>query len=392
MSVKQKPFIDIDFFNRQKTGMNCSGDVFISRRSPDNSTVYAVLADGLGSGLQAHVAASLTATMALEYIMADIDIRRAATMIMDALPLCPERHISYSTFTMVRAKDNGDVRLIEYGNPHSLHFSGFFGRKIPGEVYTLPRWGRRKMLCANFRARLNDRIVVCSDGVTQAGLGSMKYPFGWGTESLLKFLMDYLEENPEADAGSLAQLSVNHALNFDFGVPGDDTTCAIIHYRKTRELQVLTGPPFSKASDKPYAELVLQPDVTTIISGGTTAELVGRELNRPLTMSLASMDPDVPATSEMEGAALVCEGCITLSFCEQLLNGTKKFYRQNGATRMRDLLLHHDRITFNVGTGINPAHHDPKMPVELEMRRTLIHRIAKILEDKYCKEVSIRYF
>lgn len=385
-------FIDIDYFNRHKHSKNCSGDVFISRRAPDNKTVYAVLADGLGSGLQAHVAASLTATMALEYIMADVDIKQAATMIMDALPLCPERHISYSTFTMISATINGDVRLIEYGNPNSIHFSGCVGYKIGGEVFTLPRWKDRQMLCATFKASLDDRIIMCSDGVTQAGLGSMKYPFGWGTNNLIEYLTGVIGDNPDIDAASLAPNVVNHALTFDYGLPGDDTTCAVMHYRKTRDLQILTGPPFSKGRDREYAELVLNPDVTTIISGGTTAELVGRELDRPLNMSLLGLDPEVPATSEMEGAALVCEGCITLSFCEELLNGTKKFKRANGATKMYDLMLHHDRITFNVGTGINPAHHDPKLPVELEIRRTLINRIAKILEEKYFKEVVIKYY
>ncbi len=385
-------FIDIDYFNRCKHGKNCSGDVFISRRSADNKTVYAVLADGLGSGLQAHVAASLTATMALEYIMADLDLKRAATMIMDALPLCPERHISYSTFTMVSATIDGIVRLVEYGNPNSVHFSGCVGYKIGGEVYTLPRWGDRSMLCATFRAGLDDRIIICSDGVTQAGLGSMKYPFGWGTDNLIEHLTDVIGHNPDMDSASLAPNVVNHALSYDYGVPGDDTTCAVMYYRKTRELQVLTGPPFSKSRDREYASLVLNPDVTTIISGGTTAELVGRELGRQLYMSLDSIDPEVPATSEMEGAALVCEGCITLSVCEKLLLGEETCYRKNGATKMRDLFLHHDRITFNVGTGINPAHHDPKLPVELEVRRTLINRIARILEEKYFKEVIINYY
>lgn len=87
--------IDVDTCNRSKFGKSCSGDVFLSRRSATGDRVCAVLADGLGSGLQANVAASLTGTMALEYITADIELRHAAEMIMDALPLCPERHISY---------------------------------------------------------------------------------------------------------------------------------------------------------------------------------------------------------------------------------------------------------------------------------------------------------
>ena len=37
------------------------------------------------------------------------------------------------------------------------------------------------------------------------------------------------------------------------------------------------------------------------------------------------------------------------------------------------------------------AHQDPNLPVELEMRRTVVKRMASLLEEKFLKEVSIRY-
>lgn len=385
-------FIDVDTCNRHKFGKSCSGDVFVSRRSADGSTVCAVLADGLGSGLQASVAASLTGTMALEYITADVDLRRAATMIMDALPLCPERHISYSTFTMLRADIDGTVRLIEHGNPAALHFRGARTLPIPRETLSQPRWDGRQMRCATFRASLDDRIVFCSDGVTQAGLGTERYPFGWGLDSLDAFLRERLSEAPDAAAADLAPQIVTRALQQDSGIPGDDITCAVLHYRKTRTLQVLTGPPFAKSRDREYASQVLNPGVQSVICGGTTAEIVGRELGRPLKMSLEHLDSAVPATSEMEGAALVTEGCITLSAAADMLQSGETPLRPNGASRLRDLFLHHDRIVFLVGTGVNPAHHDPNLPVELEIRRTLVRRLRRLLEEQHFKHVLIRYY
>jgi hypothetical protein len=55
-------------------------------------------------------------------------------------------------------------------------------------------------------------------------------------------------------------------------------------------------------------------------------------------------------------------------------------------------VLNSDRITFIVGTKINEAHQDPSMPVELEIRRNVVTRIAALLEEKYLKEVRIQYF
>lgn len=386
-------FLDIDSFNRRKAGKVCSGDVFVSRRSEDNTVVCAVLADGLGSGLQANVAASLTSTMALEYVTAaDVDIRRAAEMIMDALPLCPERHIPYSTFTMVRAEIGGNVRLIEYGNPPALLLRGTALIDIPRETFMLPRWGKRLMTYATFSIQLGDRLVFCSDGVTQSAMGSDAFPFGWGSDHLSEFLAKTLEKTPDLEAADLTRMVVEQAIGHDNGVPGDDITCNVLHVREARVLQVLTGPPFSKARDHEYASQLLNPGTKTVVCGGTTAEIVGRELQRPLTMSLRSLDPSIPATSSMEGAALVTEGCITLSAVADMLQSGHVSGRENGATELCRLFIHSDRIVFMVGTGINPAHQDPKLPVELEIRRTLIRRLAGILEEKYTKQVVLQFF
>ena len=87
--------------------------------------------------------------------------------------------------------------------------------------------------------------------------------------------------------------------------------------------------------DREYAAQLLNPGARSVICGGTTAEIVGRELGRPLTMSLAHLDPGMPATSEMEGAALVTEGCITLSAAADMLQSGEVPPGANGATRRR---------------------------------------------------------
>ena len=65
---------------------------------------------------------------------------------------------------------------------------------------------------------------------------------------------------------------------------------------------------------------------------------------------------------------------------------------RNAACRMVDMFLDSDRISFVVGTKINEAHQDPTMPVELEIRRNVVKRIASLLKEKYLKEVYIQYF
>ena len=64
---------------------------------------------------------------------------------------------------------------------------------------------------------------------------------------------------------------------------------------------------------------------------------------------------------------------------------------RNAATRIVDYLLNSDVIQFLVGTRINEAHQDPSVPVELDLRRNLMKRIARSLEDRHLKETRIRY-
>jgi hypothetical protein len=56
-----------------------------------------------------------------------------------------------------------------------------------------------------------------------------------------------------------------------------------------------------------------------------------------------------------------------------------------------DLMLESDVIEFVVGSRINEAHQDPNLPMDIEIRRNIIKRIAKTLEDRYLKEVSVQY-
>ncbi|NJK87755.1 MAG: hypothetical protein HC906_19060 [Bacteroidales bacterium] len=58
---------------------------------------------------------------------------------------------------------------------------------------------------------------------------------------------------------------------------------------------------------------------------------------------------------------------------------------------MVKLILESDEIQIIIGTRINFAHQDPNLPVELEIRRTVVNRVASLLEDKFLKKVKIRY-
>ncbi|MDR2231544.1 MAG: stage II sporulation protein E, partial [Tannerella sp.] len=55
------------------------------------------------------------------------------------------------------------------------------------------------------------------------------------------------------------------------------------------------------------------------------------------------------------------------------------------------MLLDTDVVYFLVGTKINEMHHDPSLPVEIEIRKNLIQRLTKVLSEKYLKVVNLQY-
>lgn len=110
-------------------------------------------------------------------------------------------------------------------------------------------------------------------------------------------------------------------------------------------------------------------------------------------MDLKHRDPELPPVASMEGADLVTEGILTLSKTADYLeqDAAPEELRQNAATAALRLMLDSDIIEFFVGTKINEAHQDPNMPVELDIRRNVVKRLAHLLEGKYLKQTTIRY-
>jgi hypothetical protein len=95
----------------------------------------------------------------------------------------------------------------------------------------------------------------------------------------------------------------------------------------------------------------------------------------------------------MEGFELVTEGALTLSAVLRMLEEgfAPEDLSSNAAVRLATLLLDSDIIKFAVGTSVNEAHQDPNFPVELDLRRNIVKRIAQLLESKHMKRVMIQY-
>jgi len=388
-------FIEVDSYQGYKHNQLVGGDVFLSSKIKDENRIVSVLSDGLGSGIKASVLATLTATMASRFIVNYIDIKKSAEIIMNTLPVCRERKISYSTFSIVDIAHDSNIRIIEYDNPPYILLRNSQTVDVEKSKIKVKLRGKKesRLDFSNFNAEIGDRIILLSDGVTQSGMGSAAMPLGWGINELRKFVQNILNENSTISARDLAKSIVKRAMVNDSFRCKDDITCGVIYFRKPRELMVLTGPPISKDKDNTMAMMVNNFSGKKIICGGTTANIVARELNRDVKVNLKEIDPEIPPASSMDGVDLVTEGIITLGKVAQILeNGvTGEPQNNNAAHRLLSYLLDSDIVNFVVGTKINEVHQDPNMPVELEIRRNVVKKIIKLLEEKYLKEAHLQF-
>mgnify|MGYP002395393580 CR=1 FL=1 len=384
-----RTFIEIGHKNLQKNGHQVCGDVFMSRKLQEEGRTIAVLSDGLGSGIKANILATMTASMALNFTTANQPVERSAKSIRETLPVDSERKINYASFTITDIEYDGETTILEYGNPQFLIFRG----DQPMEQKTLKAHNTEEIDVSHFRAQKEDRIILFSDGVSQSGIGRADMPFGWEIEDLKHFISGHLQNHPHMSAQRLARYIVNRAhLNDTFSAQ-DDISCSVIYFRKPRNLLVCSGPPYKKDKDVTMAQTIKNFNGTKIICGGTTAQIISRELNCEIDADLTSNDLELPPVSYMQGVDLVTEGILTIGKVSDWLESREPedVDSQNAAGQIIRHLLAHDKINFLIGTRINEAHQDPSLPVELEIRRNVIKKIAQILEEKYLKEVHIQF-
>jgi hypothetical protein len=313
---------------------------------------------------------------------------------MDTLPICSVRKISYSTFTVVDMAVSGRTRVIEHGNPPCLLIRPKGQLDIEKTEVRPARWQDRVISLFNFDAQREDRIILFSDGISQAGMGEFRTPLGWGMTSVERFVREQIDRSPYISARELSRRMVARAEEIDGLTAKDDITCSVIYIRSPRQLLVMTGAPFNRAHDADLASIAEHTPRRKVICGGTTANIISRLLNREIQIDMRQpLDPKVPPMARMQGFDLVTEGTLTLGEVLHLLEDgfAPEEMRSNAAVRLAGMLLDSDIVKFAVGTRINEAHQDPNVPVELQLRRNIVKRIAQILETRHLKQVVIRY-
>ena len=372
------------------------GDKVEIRRN-DESCIM-VLADGLGSGVKANILSTLTSTIISEMIKEGAGIDEVVETITATLPECQERHVAYSTFTIMQVFYDGTVKLVEFDNPETIVLRNKRALDLPRKIVKM---GNRTIKLCEFKSVPNDFILFFSDGIIHAGIGSV-LNLDWDHQQVKEHMLDYYRITDTAkDVTQILLATINDLYQ---GHCGDDSTVATAKIVPATESCVMVGPPVRKEDDVAVVNRLIRANGKKICCGGTTSQIVSRVTGREMTMgSLESLVADVPPMAYINGIDLVTEGVLTL----QKVNATLAECRRNqqfmdellfargddGASRMACMLLEEcTRITFLVGCSDNPAHQSiAYSTISLNAKKRLIEKMADNLEA-LGKIVSIEYY
>ena len=371
----------------------CGDHVQVVEGSDGDLTL--VLADGLGSGVEASILSTLTSTMLSKMIEGGMSIDEGVEALAKTLPCARDRgNVAYSTFTVLKIEKDFTATLYNFDNPDPVFLRN---GKIEEPRYEISEIGGKTIKKAKLYFDLNDSLSMFSDGAMYAGVGE-SLNFGWGRDEIATYLSAL--SCPELSAKNLATLLVDHCSLLYNKRPGDDTTCLSVRRRVRNKVNLLVGPPANKEDDQAMLESFFALPGKHIVCGGTTCKLASNYLGSSIRGDLESLDPDIPPYSEIDGVDIATEGVITLNKVVTLAKDYQKdnlayftwSYRKDGASLLAEALFQEATdITFYVGCAVNSAHQEEHGQITFKMKMQVIDNLAAELK-KMGKRVQISYF
>ncbi len=384
---------DIGYRSMNKYNEQLCGDHVEVIEQGEHSTVI-VLADGLGSGVKASILSTLTSKIISTMMAANMPIEECVSTVAATLPVCSERGVAYSTFTIIRLVDNEEAEIIQFDNPLVILLREGKNCEIP---YTILNIGGKNIYSSRIKLQENDIFIAMSDGCIHAGVG-MSLNFGWERKDIISFMETFYDVG--FTAKTLDTILLDECLRLYGGKPGDDTTACVIRIRKRVPMNLVFGPPSHRDDCKKMMSLFFSKEGKHIVCGGTTSNIAAEYLGKKLIPKLDFPDPDIPPIAELDGVDLVTEGVITMSrvleYAKDYLNDNETYtqwsYKKDGASRIARLLFEEATdINFFVGRAMNPAHQNPDLPINFNIKMQLITELSACLK-KMGKRIKVSYF
>ena len=165
-------------------------------------------------------------------------------------------------------------------------------------------------------------------------------------------------------------------------------------------MNILFGPPRNPDDCDRMMSLFFSKEGKHIVCGGTTSSIAAKYLHKPLKASLNFVKSDVPPTAEIEGVDLVTEGVITINkvieYAKDTLDENELYsvwsVGRDGASMICRMLFEEATdINFYVGRAVNPAHQNPDLPINFNIKMNLVEELSACLKQMG-KRIKVSYF
>lgn len=384
---------DIGYKSINHYGEQLCGD-HVDIVEPDEDSTVIVLSDGLGSGVKASILSTLTSKIISTMLGEGLSLEECVETIAATLPVCSVRGVAYSTFTIIHLINNETAELIQYDNPHAIIIRDDKTWDYPKTEMNI---GGKKIFKSVIKLQENDIFIAMSDGCPHAGIGTA-FNFGWKRDDIAGFMEALAPAGYTAK--TLSTMLVDECDKLYNNKPGDDATACVVRIRKRVPMNMLFGPPSNRDDADRMMSLFFSKEGKHIICGGTTSSIAAKFLNKPLKASLNFEMSDVPPIAEIEGVDLVTEGVITINkvveYAKDYLDENKFYehwsFKRDGASLICRLLFEEATdINFYVGKAVNPAHQNPDLPINFNIKMNLVEELSKSLK-MMGKKIKVSYF
>ena len=384
---------DIGWKSINHEGEQLCGDHIDIIEQNENSTVI-VLADGLGSGVKASILSTLTSKIISTMMAEGLPLEECVKTIAATLPICSVRGVAYSTFTIIHIINNTTAELIQYDNPQVILLRDCVNYDYPKTELNIEG---KTIYKSVIRLQENDIFVAMSDGCPHAGIG-IAFNFGWKREDIASFMETLAHVGYTAK--TLSTMLIDECDKQYGHPPGDDATACVVRIRKREPMNILFGPPRNRDDCDRMMSLFFSKEGKHIVCGGTTSSIAAKYLGKPVKASLNFERSDVPPIAEIEGVDLVTEGVITISkvieYAKDALGPNELYehwsYKHDGASLICQMLFEEATdINFFVGRAVNPAHQNPDLPINFNIKMNLVEELSSCLKQMG-KRIKVSYF
>lgn len=368
-------YIHTDVFAAQspkKPGQPCGDTWGVTR---DEAATTIVLADGLGSGVKANIAANLCVSRILTLIKMGLSIRETFNRVSETMDNAWGTVDPFSVFTIAQILNNGQTTILGYEMPAPLVVSRAYAQILSDRVYTR---GKAVVHESNCVLEKGEGLMLLSDGITQAGIGKL-FVNGWESSGVSSFLQSHLPVE-RLDGHKLATLVHDQARMYWPQGSGDDCSVVVALNRRGVVVNLLSGPPENQTDDENFVHAFFKETGIHIISGGSTAKMASRVTGHSIDLGNDG-DSITPPSFRMKGTDLITEGMVTLNqVCNLLDEDLASLPTGSPAYEMTYFLRMADKVNIWLGQAENVSEDRIEFRQQgLLSRQTIIKRISEKL-------------